>query len=151
MDLKIPESLRQEHQELKDELAWAVELENRTGEAARAVADLFRPHSVKEEEFVLPPLALLPALSSDRVPDEVDRVLAMTDRLEAELPRMVAEHEEIRKALDRLAEAADKEGHWQAVDVSKRLRSHARIEEEVLYPAAVLIGKYLKAWRDRAY
>lgn len=95
------------------------------GEAARNVATLLHPHFVKEEEYALPPLGLLAALAEGRVTREMRKVLAMTERLKAELPEMLAEHKAVVGAL-------------------QKLMLHARAEEEVLYPAAILIGEYVR-------
>jgi hypothetical protein len=50
------------------------------------------PHFTKEEEYALPPLGLLSALSKGKIEAGMAEVLKMTDKLEVELPRMLAEH-----------------------------------------------------------
>ncbi len=72
-------------------------------------------------------------------------VLTMTDKLEAELPRMVEEHNDIVAALQALVGAAEAEGQPDHVRFAEKLMAHARTEEEVSYPTALLIGRYLKA------
>ena len=42
------------------------------------------------------------------------------------------------------AVAARAEGHTQYADFAEELKLHARTEEEVMYPAAVLVGEYIK-------
>ncbi|MEK1854492.1 MAG: hypothetical protein AAAC48_22195 [Phyllobacterium sp.] len=71
-------------------------------------------------------------------------VLALTDRLEAELPAMLAEHQQIVAALGDLMFAAKAEKKPKYAHFAERPISHARTEEEVLYPAALLVGRYLK-------
>ena len=71
-------------------------------------------------------------------------VLKMTDKLEAELPTMLAEHEEIVAALHTLMDAAKAESKSEFVDFAEKLMAHARMEEEVSYPSALLIGRYIK-------
>jgi hypothetical protein len=71
-------------------------------------------------------------------------VLALTDRLEAELPQMLAEHEAIVVALGELREAAERAGRSDIAEFARRLAQHARIEEEVMYPAAILVGKVVR-------
>jgi hypothetical protein len=63
MNLKTPQSLKVEHEELHGELAKAINAGGSTGEAARVVAKALHPHFMKEEEYALPPLGLLPALA----------------------------------------------------------------------------------------
>ncbi len=145
MIFRIPPALKAEHEGLHSELVRATSAGGRTGQAAKAVAKLMHPHFVKEEEYALPPLGLLAALSSGRIESGMAEVLKMTDKLEAELPHMLAEHKEIVKALERLIEAAKAESKPEYVHFAEKLMAHARTEEEVSYPTALLVGRYLKA------
>jgi hemerythrin superfamily protein len=43
-----------------------------------------------------------------------------------------------------LTEAALKENKLDYVQFAEKLTLHAQTEEEVLYPAAILVGEYLK-------
>lgn len=58
---------------------------------------------------------------------------------------MLAEHKAIVGTLGKLSDVAKKENKMECVRFSEKLMLHARTEEEVLYPASVLVGKYLKA------
>lgn len=71
-------------------------------------------------------------------------VLQMTDKLETELPTMLSEHKEIVTALKTLIDAARAEDRPEYVHFAEKLMAHARMEEEVSYPAALVIGRYLK-------
>lgn len=149
MSFDIPTPLKKEHGHLHDDLESAIAAGGLTGDAARVVAARLHSHFIREEQFALPPLGLLGTLatSGDRgniSPDDVQRVLAMTDRLSAELPRMLDEHREIVAALQSLTTAAQGEGQTKVVEFAEALIQHAQTEEEVLYPAAILIGRYLK-------
>lgn len=151
MDFPVPSSLKAEHEELHGDLARATEAGGRVGEAAKAVAKLMHPHFLKEEAYALPPLGLLPALSQGRIEPGMTDVLEMTDRLEADLPHMLAEHREIVEALGRLVAAAKAESKPEYVHFAEKLMAHARNEEEVSYPTAILIGRYLKAVHPDAH
>ena len=70
----------------------------------------------------------------------------MADSLAAELPRMLQEHKEIRQAVERLADYARSEMRPEQLQLAERLRQHAQTEEEVLYPAAIMVGKYVRLW-----
>ncbi|ARS66054.1 hypothetical protein I7G86_34765 [Sinorhizobium meliloti] len=59
MEFPIPESLKIEHAELHAELVDATTAGGRVSEAAKEVARRLHRHFVREEEFALPPLALL--------------------------------------------------------------------------------------------
>ena len=145
MKFEVPESLGLEHKELHAELARAMTTGGRTAEHARTVANLLHQHFQKEEQYALPPLGLLAALAAGEIHPEMRGVLEMTDKLEVELPEMLAEHEAIVLALRELLDAAKRENKPEATQFAEKLMSHARMEEEVTYPAARLVGRYIKA------
>jgi hypothetical protein len=142
--LKIPASLVADHQGLHEALVAATKTEGKVGEAAKAVAEVLHEHFVREEEIAMPPLGLLVSLSQGTVTPEMKDALKMTDALKAELPRMLKEHVAIKAAVKDLAAAAKEAGDGKAAECARRLAIHAQTEEEVLYPAAILIGEYLK-------
>lgn len=144
MKFTIPTPLQQEHEALHDELRRATQAGGEVGEAAKILAGLMHPHFVKEDQIALPPLGLLDALSRGEFSTEMIDVLAMTDRLEAELPAMLAEHEAIVAALQRLETAAERAGRSDIVAFAQQLVQHARTEETVMYPAAVLVGRHVR-------
>ena len=144
MNLKVPGSLKSEHEELHADLIRATKAGGKTGEAAKDVARVLHDHFVKEEEFALPPIGLLAALARGEVDQEMRHVSVMTDRLKAELPEMLREHEAVVAALTKLTAAANEEKLPEYARFAEKLMLHAKTEEEVLYPAAVLIGEYLK-------
>ena len=145
MDLRIPDSLKGEHEELHAELVEATRLGGKIGEAAREVATLLHPHFVREEANALPPLGLLRALAAGSVTPEMRRVLTMTDTLKTELPQMLGEHQAVASALHRLVLAAQGENKPEVTRFAEKLKLHAQTEEEVLYPAAILVGEYVRA------
>lgn len=71
-------------------------------------------------------------------------IVTMTDKLKLDLSNMVEEHRQIVKELDNLIEVANKENKMEIVLFAEKLKLHAKNEEEVLYPAAILVGEYLK-------
>lgn len=149
MSFMIPHSLKVEHDALHVELVKATQESGRVGEAARGVARVLHPHFVKEEEYALPPLGLLPQLAQGQVTPEMAAVIAMTDRLKAELPTMLAEHQDIVAALNQLADAARSENKPHYAEFAEKLRLHAQTEEEVAYPTTLLIGEYVKLKLNR--
>ena len=99
---------------------------------------------MKEEEYALPPLGLLPALALGKVSADMKAAVDMTDKLRADLGHMLLEHEEIVEALKALTEAAKREEKDEFVHFAEKLTLHAKTEEEVLYPASILVGEYLR-------
>lgn len=144
MNFKTPKSLRAEHEELHAELEKVVRTGGATGDAARGVNCALEPHFQKEEEYALPPLGLLPSLASGVVSPDMMAAAEMAGRLRSSLGQMLQEHKEIAVALDVLTNAAKQEGKDDVVSFAKKLMMHAKMEEEVLYPASILIGEYLK-------
>ena len=143
MKLEIPAPLRVEHEELHASLVRATKEPGAVGEAAREVARLLHPHFVREEEFALPPLALLAEIARSGVRPEMAQVLPMTHRLEAEMPVMLAEHAQIVHALDNLRATARVAHQAEHERFAEALMLHAQTEELVLYPAAILIGRHV--------
>ena len=144
MELKTPQSVNIEHEELHNELVKATECGGRTQEAAKVVADLLHQHFGAEEEYALPPLGLLPQIAEGIVPAEAEQVIEMTTRLKANLAHMLAEHRAIKVALNVLVKEATAEDKPEYAEFGRKLILHAQNEEEILYPAALLIGEYLK-------
>jgi len=140
----IPLPLKVEHESLHERLRQATQAGGEVGELAKALARVMHPHFVKEDQFALPPLGLLGALAAGEPTPQMAGVLALTDRLEAELPSMLAEHRTIVEALQRLADGARRAGRPDIVDFAQQLTEHAQTEEAVMYPAAILVGKFVR-------
>jgi iron-sulfur cluster repair protein YtfE (RIC family) len=141
--MMIPASVDKEHQKLRSQLERATQEQGQLGDSARALADKLFPHFRREEEFALPPLGLLTA--SGRGPtSEVVEIIAMTDRLGDEIASLLEEHVEIIKAARTFTENASAEGRDDYVAFAEDLVDHAHMEEEIMYPAALLIGSYLR-------
>jgi hypothetical protein len=144
MIAKIPKALAAEHETLHAELVKLTLRRGKVGEAARTIATLLHPHFVKEEEFALPPLGVLTEVSEGRVKPEMKDVLVSTDKLRAELPRMLEEHKLVLGALRRLAAAAKQEKKPEAARFAEALKLHVQTEEQILYPAALLVGECIR-------
>ena len=145
VQVQIPASMRAEHEEIHAELVRATKAPGRVGAAARQLAAVLHPHFVREEQIALPPLGLLAALAKgEAVTAEMRGILPMTDSLRAELPRMLEEHVAIRAATQRMGEAARAARNDRVASLAEKLALHARSEEEMFYPAAVLVGDLVR-------
>ena len=142
--LQIPSSISAEHRELHLALESVISSGGKTGEAGKVVAERLGPHFEKEEQYALPELGLLPQLAEGKASADMMDMIDLSDKLKAELPQMLAEHKTIVAALDDLANAAKAENKTDAIVFTEKLRMHAENEEEVLYPAAILVGEYLR-------
>lgn len=142
--IRTPQSIRDEHEHLHRQLAAAIEAGGETGAAAQRVKDVMRPHFQREEQIAMPPLGLLESLSQGEVSPEMKPALRMTMELREEMPSMLAEHDRIKQALKDLEKAARSEGKLGHAEFAEKLILHARHEEDVLYPAALLVGRHLE-------
>ena len=144
MKFEIPPALRLEHDELRNFLVRASKEHGELGNAARLVARLAEPHFAKEEKLAMPALGLLPALARGEYDPAMGELLAHTDWLAQHLDDLLAEHKAIVGALEGLLDVARAQNRPEYVDFAENLMIHATMEEQVLYPAAVLVGEYLK-------
>ena len=143
--MKAPPSLRREHEELHADLAHAGQMPGLLGQTAREVARIMHPHFLREDEYAIPPLSLLPRLARGQVTPDMAEVLPLIARLKEEMPLMIEEHRAILGAVRAFALAAESDGDEKCIRLAAELTVHAQLEEEVLYPAAVLVGEFVKA------
>ena len=144
MEMKIPPSLKHEHGEMRASLEIAQKAAGKSGEAAREVARLLVPHFKKEEEYALPPLDALAVLAGGGVPENPEAIIAKADRLRYELAEMLREHQAIAKALEDLYDVATDDARPELARFARKLLLHAQMEEQVYYPATLMVGEYLK-------
>lgn len=144
--LTIPRVLLAEHEQLHARLKTFVALDGPIGDAAKAVAEVLRPHFLRENEIAMPVLDLLDELAEGKEidPQRRERAIELSEALAAEQQRMLVEHRQIVSALEELRSAARDAEQQDAVTFADELIAHARYEEEVLYPAAILVGRYLR-------
>jgi hypothetical protein len=144
MKFEIPSSLKEEHKELHESLEKFTYLPGKTGQAAKDLAKVLHPHFVKEEEFAMPQLGLLYDLAKGQVTNDMKETISMSDKLKKEWQEMLSEHKQIVAYIDKLSKAAKEEKQQQVLRFTEALKLHAKTEEEVLYPASILVGEYLK-------
>ncbi len=147
MPLAVPESLVLEHQEMHDALARASHEPGLMGDAARRLLRIMKPHIDKEETFALPPLGMLYQLVRGIHSPEEEAAVIMAWRLREDLDNMVAEHRVIAAALEELLAAAKAERRVEYAELATKVLHHIRMEEQVLYPATILVGDYLRGKR----
>jgi hypothetical protein len=143
--LQVPDSIRAEHERIHAALLDATRAPGSVGEAARELAQVLHPHFVREEEIALPPLGLLAPLAAGEFRPEMQSVLRMTDALREELPQMLHEHLQIVAATRRLQQVSVEAGDREGEALARELLAHAKSEEEIFYPAAVLVGEVVRA------
>jgi hypothetical protein len=148
LELKMPDSLRSRHEAFHVEFIKATKEAGKVGDAARAIEKLGSAHFAKAKD-AFPPLGLLPRLAEGKVTPEMGEASKMAEKLRAKLPSIHREHRELLAGLKRLRETAKEEGKTDYVQFAERLTLHIQEEEEVLYPAVLLIGDYVKRRLDK--
>lgn len=144
-NLAVPKSIQAEHKAIHDALTEATKAPGGVGVAARELAAVLGPHFKREDEIALPPLGLLRPLAAGETPAGMKEALAMSDALRKEMPRMLEEHKQIRAATEKLRTVAREEKASGQAEFAEKLAAHATSEEEVLYPAAILVGDIIRA------
>ena len=144
MAIAIPEPMHSEHAALHHFLVTVAREPGELGEAAQLVSRVLAPHAEREEQFALPPLGLLARLARGELDQDMAAAFIHTDWLRKNYETMLAEHRMILGALERLLAAARAAQRDDVAAFAEKLAVHARLEEEVLYPAALLVGEYLR-------
>lgn len=144
--LAVPSSIQEEHKHLHHQLDQALAYGGETAASAKAVANVLLPHFEAEEAYAMPPLGLLEAIAQNQPlsGEQTREAIKMADQLRAHYGQMIHEHQEIHAALEALASAARKEHKQEPLAFAEGLMQHAQNEEQILYPATLLIGKYLR-------
>ena len=144
LKLTVPEALRRSHDEARAQLVWANMERYPIAVAAKRVAKLCLPHFEYEEKTVFPVLALLPYLQRGEVQPEMIDVLPLISDFTAKHDALDHHHQSIRSAIEELLETARKEKNRLFAEFANNLRVHERVEDQVIYPTVVLIGRYLQ-------
>lgn len=142
MGMQVPVSLKSGHDAIHAALKRATAEPGALGETARSIARIMSGHMMREEKFALRPLGLLKELARGETPAELAEVVKLAHSFRLEMAQMIDEHRQIAEALHALASAAEAAGKPEYVALAEDMLIHAHVEEDVLYPAAILIGKY---------
>ncbi|MBP9865488.1 MAG: hemerythrin domain-containing protein [Candidatus Omnitrophica bacterium] len=136
--------MRHEHDQLHARIERLAKAPGKTGEVAKKLLMVMRPHMFNEEEFVLPELGVLKKLAFGESMAGMTWVIGASEKLKEKYPQMLVEHKAILLAVDELKQAAELEGDQTALDLAAHLKAHIQDEEDVIYPAAILAGQYIK-------
>jgi hypothetical protein len=144
MNMEVPVALKLDHDELRADLEKASKESGPIGAAARELASVALPHMAREEKTAFPALGLLSELASGDVGPEMAAVLPLIAEFVSGHNAFLADHQRIAYRLQMLLEAARKEGSDRFSQLAYKGMVHERIEEAVIYPTIVLIGKYIR-------
>lgn len=141
----IPQSLAFEHQETLDRLNVLAKRPGQVGVAARKALVLFRQHAAREQEYILPPLTLLPDIADGKATPDMAWALAMCDRVKADREAIFREHTDVIDVMNELMAAGTRAHDADAVEFAKSAAGDALNDLEILEPTVVMIGDYLRA------
>lgn len=144
MKPKTPSSLEKGHANLHNDLDAVISLGGKLGEKAQQLAKVLYQHFEKEEEFALPPLSFLLMLTEGSWKIDTNAAIVMSEKLESKLSEMTKDHQNINKILEQFLAIAKEENNYKAIQFARDLNIHVEIEDQVLYPTSILIGRYLK-------
>jgi hypothetical protein len=140
----IPNVLRRGHDDVRAELVRATMEPGPITAAANRLAKLCLPHFEWEEKTVFPALGLLPDLAQGHVRPEMLKVLPMIAEFSASQDALDTQHRSILSAIDALLQAAHREKNGDFAEFAYKLRVHEWVEDEVIFPMVIVIGKYLR-------
>ena len=141
----IPQAVRLQHEETLRQLTAIARRHSRTGEIARKALPIFKAHFQREEEYILPPLTLAPAIAEGRVGPDMRWAIAMADRIKADSNTIFTEHTVITEWMNELATAAERSHERDVIDFARGAVADSLYDVEVTEPAAIVIGEYLRA------
>jgi hypothetical protein len=144
MKLDVPDVLKRDHGKLLLDLKAASIGASAVAAAARRLLALLLDHLEREEEYAFRLLGLLPHLVDGTIAEEMLAAIPASDRLRVELRRLRQDHVMIVGAIGELIEAERRAGKREYARLADDLLEHARMEEAILYPAALVVGDYVR-------
>lgn len=136
---RSPNSLLHQHESL---LTKAALLPANGDSSAVNLRELLEYHFSEEEQYVFPVLNILPVLASGKMPEDSVIIAGLVKRFKSNSAKLLAEHQMIMKLMQELR--AKFSGDTSLPELEAALSQHARLEEEILFPAAVVAGDYLE-------
>jgi len=141
---EVPAQILKDHNRFLERLKPITSYEDSTGIVARELYEVMEFHFKEEEDYVLPPLGILPSLAKGELPEESKKVIQLTEKFRKNRDVMLAEHQMIKHFLEEMMAVAAKENHPELSGYDEELEKHSELEEEILFPAVLVIGDYLK-------
>ena len=141
----IPQSFKVAHEETLAELTAIGKRRSHTGLIARGAISAVKKHFQREEEYILPPLTLAPALALGKVTPDMKWAIAMADRIKADRETIFVEHTVIIQWMNELVAAAEQAHEADVIAFARGAAADALNDTEVNEPMAIVIGEYLRA------
>lgn len=140
----VPSSIKKTHANLLERIHKMTLYKDSSGRVAIKLEGMMEHHFKEEEDFILPPLRLLPLLANDQIPEQSNEIILLSEKVKSQLNHMSAEHQLIKAYLEELKQASGVETLPEIIEFENEVFKHATSEEDVFFPASILIGEYLK-------
>ncbi len=129
----IADTLGQDHEDIRGDLANIMRRRGPVGEAAKRLADLCLPHFEVEEKLVFPVLRRLHGLVSreELRPDLAADLQEQIADLTRQHKYFSGQHASISSAVENLLAAAYKDGERQAAELAYIIRNHEGFEDNL--------------------
>lgn len=142
--MQTPQSIKVQHAQILNHLGHIAAHKGPQAATADRALILLKSHYAKEEEEVLPALALLDHLDDATVP-EARSAIAMADRTAAAREEFYNEHVRITSLMNDLIEGAKKSHDAEVTRLATQVAGQSLNDIEINQPMVIFIGKYLKA------
>lgn len=142
--LQVPQSIRLQHEQITRRLTAYTKHEAPVGAAATKALAAVKAHYEKDEQFVLPPLALLPRIANGEVSKDMEPAIAMALRTQAAQPELEKDHIQITSLMNELIEAGNKTHNDELVRLATWIAAQSLNHIEVLIPTSIMVGNYLR-------
>lgn len=141
---EVPSSIKNSHENLLEKINKITTYKDSSRTIALKTEELMLHHFKEEEDFILPLLGLLPSLANEQKIEQTKNVILLSQKVKENLNHMSAEHQLIKAYINELKQACANENLPEIIEFENYVIKHAKSEEEVYFPAAILVGEYLK-------
>jgi hypothetical protein len=135
-------SLTEAHDELRRELAKATLEPGLIGELTRQTARLCLPHFDVEQRVLFPLFNFAGDFHAGNLPERMDEIHGLIVQFDECRADLYDQHQSMNCAVDELWLIACEDGHESVMSLTRSLRKHETIEEEIVYPAVFLLSNY---------
>ena len=107
------------------------------------ITSVLRHHFSEEEKQVFPLLAALPMLAADKMPGDRMNLVSLAEQLKGQLGHLSAEHQLVKSLINQFS-WSDEADSARFARFKLALLRHALLEEEILFPAAIVAGDRMR-------
>src|SRR5690606_9408480 len=126
---EVPSSISQTHIHLLEQIHKMTLHKDSSGRVALKLEALMQHHCKEEEDFILPPLGLLPLFTNDEIPEQHEEIIILSRNVKHQLNHMSAEHQLIEAYIEELKQASNKEQLPEIIAFEAEVVQHATSEE----------------------